>query len=75
MTTNTRTYLGDGAYAYIDTLQNLVITTEDGVRTTNCVVLGAHEIVALLTFGVRNSTIVANYIAHLIEDAHRAAKR
>jgi hypothetical protein len=75
VTTYTKTYLGDGAYAYIDEIQNVVITTENGIATTNRIVLGAHELVAFLTFGMRNSAIVANYVAHLIEDAHRAAKR
>ena len=39
-------YLGDGAYAEIDhDAQEIVLTTENGIETTNRVVLGPRETV------------------------------
>jgi len=35
-----KTYLGDGAYVEVDDeTGDIVLTTEDGIRVTNCIVL------------------------------------
>ena len=35
----TKTYLGDGVYAAIDRFGTVMLTTEDGISTTNAIVL------------------------------------
>ncbi|HXP67863.1 MAG TPA: hypothetical protein VOA88_01150 [Candidatus Dormibacteraeota bacterium] len=44
-----KTYLGDGCYADI-IAGNLILTTEDGSRTTNRVVLEPEVLSALLSY-------------------------
>jgi len=34
-----RAYLGDGVYAYVDDFGGVVLTTEDGVKATNTIIL------------------------------------
>lgn len=45
-----KTYLGDSAYAEIDEGGDVVLTTENGISTTNRIVLGDSEYAALTTF-------------------------
>jgi len=44
-----KTYLGDGAYADVEH-GDLVLTTENGIRTTNRIVLGGAEWEALVRY-------------------------
>jgi len=44
-----KTYLGDGVYAEWDGL-GLTLTTENGIATTNRIVLEPAELIALLTY-------------------------
>lgn len=44
-----KSYLGDGAYVEFDGYA-LVLTTEDGLRTTNRIVLGPEVYAALLAY-------------------------
>lgn len=44
-----KTYLGDGVYADIDGV-HMVLTTENGISTTNTIYLGAEELKALAKF-------------------------
>ena len=47
--TNFKAYLGDGAYVDMGNFSTeVVLTTEDGISVQNRVVLGPHEIDALL---------------------------
>jgi hypothetical protein len=48
----TKRYLGDGVYAEwdADEVGTVVLTTENGVETTNRIVLSTHEIDALMLF-------------------------
>ena len=48
-------YLGDGAYAQFDG-HNIVITTENGIETTNTIVLEPLTILALLAFVSRTAS-------------------
>ena len=43
-------YLGDGAYAEIDSLGNLELTTSDGYTDTNTIILEPQPLDALLRF-------------------------
>lgn len=44
-----KTYLGDGAFVELGSFRGeIILTTEDGIRTTNRVVLGPTETAALL---------------------------
>ena len=43
-------YLGDGAYARMSPFGEVVIYTSNGLEATNTVVLGLHEVDALLIF-------------------------
>ena len=44
-------YLGDGAYVEVGCYPGeIIITTSDGIRTTNTIYLGPNEIVALGQF-------------------------
>lgn len=55
-----KTYLGDGAYARIELAygsKNLVITAENGLHVTDCVVLGPGELKELLRFCRENGAI------------------
>ena len=45
-----KTYLGDGAYADIDTGGSLVLTAENGIMATDTVVLERDVLIALLDF-------------------------
>ncbi len=45
-----KVYLGDGVYAAIDRWGSVVLTTEDGMRATNTIVLEPEVIRELLTF-------------------------
>ena len=46
---NFKTYLGDGAFVYVGCYESeVVLTTEDGIRETNRVVLGPGEVAVLL---------------------------
>ncbi len=40
-------YLGDAVYAEVDELGDLVLTTEDGIRATNRIVLEPSVLIAL----------------------------
>jgi len=40
-------YLGDGVYAEMDRYGSLVLTTEDGIRATNRIVLEPEVLIAL----------------------------
>lgn len=40
-------YLGDAVYAEVDELGDLVLTTEDGIRATNRIVLEPSVLLAL----------------------------
>jgi len=53
-----KTYLGDGVYADFDGYA-LVLTTEDGVRETNRIVLEPHVYQSLVEF-----------VDHLREESH-----
>jgi len=43
-------YLGDGAYAQLTVYGDLILTTSNGVMTTNRIVLGSAELKVLLDF-------------------------
>jgi len=43
-------YLGDGVYAQIEDYGDLILTTEDGVRVTNRIVLEPAVLLSLLKF-------------------------
>ena len=43
-------YLGDGVFARLDALGNVILTTSDGERVTNVVYLDPHVVEALLLF-------------------------
>lgn len=45
----TKTYLGDGVYADIDD-RGIVLTTEDGIRVTNTIVLDEATFQSLVRF-------------------------
>lgn len=45
--TGVKTYLGDAVYAEFDAYQGIVLTTEDGIRVTNRIVLEAEVWLAL----------------------------
>lgn len=48
-------YLGDAVYAQMsESTGDLVLTTEDGIRATNTVVLEAEVIVGLISYLKRN---------------------
>lgn len=46
-------YLGDGVYAEVDPYGCLLLTTEDGIRVTNMVVLEPETLFALEQYVVR----------------------
>ncbi len=48
--TTIKTYIGDGVYAEQSIEEGLILTTENGIRTTNRIVLGFPEIVELCKF-------------------------
>jgi hypothetical protein len=48
-----KTYLGDGVYAELDDFGSLVLTTEDGIATTNRIVLEPEVLAALNSYIVR----------------------
>lgn len=48
-----RTYLGDGVYAKFDEWGDLVLTTSDGIRDTNLIVLEPDVLAALEQFIMR----------------------
>lgn len=43
-----KTYLGDGVYAVVGDYGDVVLTTEDGIRATNTIVLEAEVLYALI---------------------------
>lgn len=45
-----KVYLGDGAYAEIDSYGDVVLTTEDGISVQNRVVLEPEVLTALLAY-------------------------
>ena len=45
-----KAYLGDAVYVYLDEHRGLVLTTEDGYRATNTIVLEPEVMLALLAF-------------------------
>lgn len=49
-----KTYLGDGAYAALNAMGDIVLTTEDGISTTNTIVLGPTEFALLEHYAKRN---------------------
>jgi hypothetical protein len=49
MESDHKMYLGDAVYAYFDGF-SIVLTTEDGVRATNTIVMEPDVVSALVTF-------------------------
>ena len=49
-TSMSKRYLGDGVYAQIEDYGVLILTTEDGVRVTNRIVLEPAVLLSLLKF-------------------------
>jgi hypothetical protein len=49
-TTRAKIYLGDAVYVRVDSLGNLVLTTEDGISPTSMVVLEPEVLANLLAF-------------------------
>lgn len=47
MASNKKRYLGDGVYADLDEFGSIVMTTEEGIRTTNRIVLDG-EVLSML---------------------------
>ncbi len=47
-----KTYLGDGAYADFDGY-SVILTTEDGIRATNTIVLEPEIMRALISYAMR----------------------
>ncbi len=45
-----KTYIGDGAYAQIGPDGEIILTTDNGIETTNTIVLDPYVWKALLTF-------------------------
>ena len=45
-----KTYLGDAVYAEVDNWGRLVLTTEDGIRATNRIVLEPEELRTLFEY-------------------------
>lgn len=45
-----KTYLGDGVYADVDNAGQLVLTTEDGINTTNTIYLEPEVVFALFEY-------------------------
>jgi hypothetical protein len=45
-----KTYLGDGVYAVMDEYGAVVLTTENGIRATNTIVLEPEVYDALVTY-------------------------
>lgn len=45
-----KTYLGDGAYAEVDECGDVILTTEDGIRTTNRIVLEPEVLDAFMRY-------------------------
>jgi hypothetical protein len=52
-------YLGDGAYAYFDKFNALVLYTSDGIRRTNEIFLEPEVLDALLAFIQKSTTEVS----------------
>ena len=50
MRTKDKEYLGDGVYTEQDEFENVVLTTENGLLTTNRIVLEPQVLQALLDF-------------------------
>ena len=48
-----KTYLGDAVYAEINEANQIVLTTEDGISTTNTICLEPEVLEALLAFAKR----------------------
>ena len=55
MSADRKVYLGDAVYAELDQWRGLVLTTEDGIRATNTIVLEPEVMQALLAFWKRNT--------------------
>jgi len=49
-TSMSKRYLGDGVYAQIEDYGDLILTTENGVRVTNRIVLEPAVLLSLLKF-------------------------
>ncbi len=62
-----KVYLGDGAYAEFDEFGDLVLTTEDGIRTTNRVVLEPGVLVTLLRELLQRN-VVQDVVRRLLRD-------
>jgi hypothetical protein len=45
-----KVYLGDGVFAQLDRHTNIVLTVEDGIRTTDTIVLEPDVLRALMTY-------------------------
>ena len=54
-----KVYLGDAVYVQLDDLGRLVLTTEDGIRATNTIVMENEVYGALLAFVKRLNSRVA----------------
>ena len=52
-------YLGDGVYAAVDEIGNLVLTTENGVAVTNRIVFEPEVLAALEAYIARRRAEVA----------------
>lgn len=51
---NEKIYIGDAVYVEIDKFEDVVLTTEDGVSTTNRIVLEPRVLQAFLEYIERN---------------------
>jgi hypothetical protein len=43
-------YLGDGVYAEVNDIPELILTTEDGISTTNTIYMETEVVMALLSY-------------------------
>ena len=53
-----KTYLGDAVYADVDHFGCLILTTEDGIRTTNRIVLNREVLAALSAYMTGQTEVV-----------------
>ncbi len=57
-----KSYLGDGAYVQLGSYQGeIVLTTENGISAQNTVVLGPHELLALIVYLKQNGLMRRSY--------------
>lgn len=64
-----KTYLGDAVYADVDHFGCLILTTEDGIRTTNRIVLDQQVLAALSAYMTGQTEIVTRLTQKAIEES------